>query len=118
MLALGRAQARLGDGEGARAAVLRALAAARQRGPFARATPAARELVRSRRFALAVLELGSVGLPPGGSDEEVVALLEEALALAADVPPALHARVLARLAVQLYWTGDPERIAQLTAEAR
>jgi hypothetical protein len=65
-----------------------------------------------------VLELGAVGLPPGGSDEEVVALLEEALALAADAPRALRARVLARLAVQLYWTGDPDRVARLIAEAR
>jgi DNA polymerase III delta prime subunit len=104
LLALGRAHARRGDPEAARPTLIDAAGAARRLGA-------------AQRFGLAVIELGAVGLPPDDEDAEVVALLEKALGMLDEGPSALRARLLARLAVQLYWRGPPERIAALVDEA-
>ena len=71
-----------------------------------------------RRLALAAVELGAVGLPPGDVDEEIVAVLDEALARLDNRPTLLRAAVLARLAVQLYWADSVTRREAVVAEAR
>lgn len=81
------------------------------------AASVARALGGARRFALATIELGAVGLPPEDEDTAAVALLEEALRMLDERPSALRARVLARLAVQLYWQEDRIRISELVDEA-
>jgi tetratricopeptide (TPR) repeat protein len=53
----------------------------------------------------------------GRVDEARVALLEEALAELGDQDDALRARLLARLALELYYSGDPERRLALSEEA-
>jgi AAA ATPase domain len=105
LLALGRARTRAGDIQGARGTLLEAIA-------LARSLPAV------RRLALAAVELGAVGLPPGDVDEEIVAVLEEALAALDERPTLLRAAVLARLAVQLYWSDSALRREAVVAEAR
>jgi tetratricopeptide (TPR) repeat protein len=105
LLALGRAHTRAGDLEAARGELMETIALARR-------------LRAARRMALAAVELGAVGLPPGDVDEEIVAALEEALERLDDRPTLLRARVLARLAVQLYWADGATRREGLVAEAR
>ncbi len=56
-------------------------------------------------------------LEPGKTDRYLVDLLEEAAAALAGADGALHARVLAHLAAELWYTGTPERRADLSAEA-
>jgi tetratricopeptide (TPR) repeat protein len=105
LLALGRARSRAGELELGHATLREAIGVAR-------------ELPAVRRFALAAIELGAVGLPPGDVDDEIVELLEEALRLLDDRPTVLRARVLARLAVQLYWSPSSARRDALVAQAR
>jgi hypothetical protein len=114
---LGRAlalQERLDTAPEERAALLLALGRARTRA----ADPAARETLLAAAsasrsagdavgLALAAVELGAVGLPPGDVDDEIVALLEEALEALDDHPTELRGVVLARLAVQQYWSPEP-----------
>ena len=53
----------------------------------------------------------------GRVDEERVAVLEEALAGLGDEDSPLRARLLARLALELYYSGDPARRLALSEEA-
>jgi AAA ATPase domain len=104
LIGLGCAQARAGHPENARVTLIEAALVARPLGA-------------ARRFALAAIELGAVGLPPDDEDTAAVELLGEALRMLDERPSALRARVLARLAVQLYWQGDRLRISELVDEA-
>lgn len=105
LLDLGRAETRSGDTGSARRHLVECCAAAR-------------ETKLPRRFAEAALELGAVGLPAGTVDHEQAALLEQALDLLDAEASPLRARVLARLAVTLYWEPDAGgRRAVLAAEA-
>jgi tetratricopeptide (TPR) repeat protein len=105
LLSLGRARSRAGDPGAARPTLIRA-------------ADVARRLAAARRFALAVIELGAVGLPAEFEDTQVVSLLEEALELLDDRPTELRGRVLARLAVQLYWSRSREEREGIVEEAR
>ncbi len=53
----------------------------------------------------------------GRVDEARLALLEEALAALGDEDSPLRARLLARLALELYYSGDPDRRVALSEEA-
>jgi DNA-binding SARP family transcriptional activator len=104
-LVLGEATDRAGDMPAARAAFADAAATARAAGDGA---------------ALATAALGLAG-PSwrsfGEIDRDAVDLLEEALAGLGDGDPDLRARLLARLAIALYFASVPERVAALTAES-
>jgi AAA ATPase-like protein len=60
-------------------------------------------------LARAALDFGAFALSPGVVDEELVGLLEQALGALDPGDIGLRARVLARLAVALYWSPDAER---------
>ena len=104
LLALGEAQTRAGDGPGARDTFTRAAEAARRGGSH-------------ERLARAALGFAGPWGTAGMTDESVVRLLEEALAVVGDGDGALRARLLARLAVELVWTGARERRLALSADA-
>jgi tetratricopeptide (TPR) repeat protein len=104
LLGLGCARARAGRPDDARDTLIEAASVA---GP----------LDAARRFAVAAIEIGAVGLPPDDEDAVAVQLLEQALRMLDKRPSALRARVLARLAVQLYWQEDRSRISELVDEA-
>ena len=79
--------------------------------------------VLARRLGDATL-LGRAALAHAGQwsilgrvDEERVAMLEEALAGLGDEDSPLRARLLARLALELYYSGDPARRLALSEEA-
>jgi tetratricopeptide (TPR) repeat protein len=95
----------------------RAGAHGRANASFRKAATAARELGSPERLAHAAL--GYAG--PRGSfavvDEELVALLEEALAAVGLRNDGVRARLLARLAMELYFAGSAERRATLVDEA-
>jgi class 3 adenylate cyclase/DNA polymerase III delta prime subunit len=80
----------------------------------------ARQMGDGERFARAALGYG-VGLGGFGyvdrADAELVKLLEEALITLGESESALHARVMARLAVELYYTHERERREALSEEA-
>ncbi|MEA2358682.1 MAG: hypothetical protein QOI62_1942 [Solirubrobacteraceae bacterium] len=105
LLALGRARTRGGDLQAAHGTLIETIALARR-------------LPAVRRLALAAIELGAVGLPPGDVDEEIVGVLEDALERLDQRPTVLRGRVLARLAVQLYWAATADRREAVVAEAR
>jgi tetratricopeptide (TPR) repeat protein len=68
-------------------------------------------------LARAALSLGGFGLSPGMVDDDLVAVLEEALR---GLPPdgsALRARLLVRLAVALYYSDAAERREELVQQA-
>jgi DNA-binding SARP family transcriptional activator len=102
LAALGDARNRAGGRGAAREAFLEAAALARARGD-------------ARLLARAALGAGGIGVTIGPADAELVRLLEEALAaLAAE--PALRARLLGRLAAELYYADRP-RADALSREA-
>ena len=103
MLAVGEAQARAGDP----AAEPVFLAAERL----------ARELGDAELVARAVLGRCGVGVTIVGLDTARAHALEEALELLGDGPPALRSRVLARLAIELYYAPGRARADPLSAEA-
>jgi tetratricopeptide (TPR) repeat protein len=85
---------------------------------FREAADVARALGSARLLALAALGLGAPGAMIGGIvDQAQVALLEEALAAVGDGHPALRARLLARLAIELSFSEARDRRAQLSGEA-
>jgi DNA-binding SARP family transcriptional activator/DNA polymerase III delta prime subunit len=97
----------------------RAGAADQARETFARAVQLARELDSGTLLAEAALGAGGVGVTLVDVDTALIALLEEALE---ELPPdeqRLRARLLARLATELYYSGDSgrERARELTMEA-
>jgi hypothetical protein len=68
-------------------------------------------------LARAALDFGAFALSPGVVDEELVRLLEVALAALDPGDSALRVRLLARLGVALYWSPEVERRLALTDEA-
>jgi DNA-binding SARP family transcriptional activator/tetratricopeptide (TPR) repeat protein len=105
LLACGDAQTKAGDAGGARAT-------------FRQAADAARRLGSPRLLAQAALGYGSAGQMAGGvHDEEGVALLEEALAAVGEGDDPLRARLLARLAIDLSFSDERQRRAELSGEA-
>lgn len=107
LLKLGTSQTRSGDREAARAS-------------FHRAANLARELHAPERLAQVAIDLapGFFSIETGISDEYLVERLEEALDALGRQNPMLRLRLLARLALALYWTDEGERRATLCAEAR
>ncbi|HYC82734.1 MAG TPA: hypothetical protein VEB65_13150, partial [Solirubrobacterales bacterium] len=100
LLAMGRARSRAGDPSGARST-------------FGRAAELAHRIGAAQQLASAALEFG-VRYPEAGLlDEELVALLEGALAALPDRDSALRAMVLARLGQSLYYSPDRERWREL-----
>lgn len=104
LLALGEAHHRAG-------AHGRAHAAFRQAGSLAR------ELHSPARLARAALGYGGPRGSFGVVDQELVSLLEEALATLGRCDDAVRARLLARLAMELYFGGAAERRVTLVDEA-
>jgi DNA-binding SARP family transcriptional activator/tetratricopeptide (TPR) repeat protein len=93
-------------------------AAGDARATFRQAAGATRGLGSARLLALAALGYGSAGQMAGGvHDEAGVQLLEEALAAAGDADDSLRARLVARLAIELSFSDERERRAQLSGEA-
>jgi hypothetical protein len=100
---LGDARNRSGDRAAARAA-------------FAEAAACARAADDSELLARAALGAGGLGVTIGPCDRELVALLEEAVAGLPPAAVALRARVLGRLATELYYE-DRARADALSREA-
>jgi AAA ATPase domain len=103
LVELGRAEVHSGDAEAR--ATLRTAAAS------------ATEVGRPDLLARAALDFGAFALSPGIVDEELVRLLEQALDALDPSDSALRARVLARLAVALYWSPQVDRRLALADEA-
>jgi AAA ATPase-like protein len=104
VLALGHARARSGD--------------PRARETLLQAAQAARGVDRPELLARAALAFRVFGLSPGVVDEAQIEFLEEALERLDTGDSTLRARVLARLAVALYFRpGTTERRERLVAEA-
>jgi DNA-binding SARP family transcriptional activator len=103
LLALGEAQARAGDPVAERTF----LAAERQ----------ARVLDDPELVARGVLGRCGVGVTIVGLDAARARALEEALALLGERSPALRARILGRLAIELYYAPGRARADPLSAEA-
>ncbi|HEX3511945.1 MAG TPA: AAA family ATPase, partial [Solirubrobacteraceae bacterium] len=104
LLALGEAYARAGSVHPAR-------------GAFRRAAGIARGVRSPERLARAAFGFGGPRATYPIVDDEVVSLLEEALAALGSRDDGLRARLLARLAMELYFAGAPERRAALAEEA-
>ncbi len=107
--ALGEARMRAGDIPGGREALARAAAAARRFGD-------------PMRVAQAALAYAPWGLSPGVVEDDVVALLGEAVDVLDDAGgnvrvDALRARLRARLASALYWSPETDRRTRLVEEA-
>src|SRR5438552_5956461 len=109
LLARGGAQWKAGDGPAARETFRQAAEIARRVGD-----PAL--LARS---ALGFAGEGSrlLWVRSGVVDQPRIELLEEALHRLGDVDPGLRAQLLARLAINLYWAPQPERVLALSDEA-
>jgi len=87
---------------------------------FADAASLAREHRMADQLARAALGFGggqTFDIPPFTVDDELVGLLEEAREVLGPRDGGLHARVLGRLAVALYFSDDTERRAELGREA-
>ncbi len=97
----------------------RALSVDAARQTFQLVAASARHLRMPDCFAQAALGFVGLGLgvPRGSVDAAAVSLLEEALAQLGDGDSTLRARVLARLAVELYFSDTAERRFRLGNEA-
>jgi hypothetical protein len=84
---------------------------------FERAGEIATEIGDPDLLAWAALGRSGIGVTILDVDEGAVALLEGAAEALAGEPPELYARVLARLAIELYYSTDRERSPALSAEA-
>jgi tetratricopeptide (TPR) repeat protein len=85
---------------------------------FQEAADAARALGSARLLAQAALGYAAPGQMAGGIvDQQVVLLLEEALEAVGEDDPALRARLLARLAIELSFSEARDRRAELSGEA-
>jgi class 3 adenylate cyclase/tetratricopeptide (TPR) repeat protein len=84
--------------------------------PFRSAATIARSRGDAVSLSRAGLGFGGRVVPAGTVDAEGIALLEEALG-ALEGDPSLRAIVLGRLAMELYWTGDRDRMDSLSREA-
>src|SRR5213083_2740820 len=109
LLARGGAQWKAGDGPGARETF-------RQAADLARRIGDAPLLARS---ALGFAGEGSrlLWVRSGVVDQPRIELLQEALDGLGERDPGLRARLLARLAINLYWAPEPERVLALSEEA-
>jgi DNA-binding SARP family transcriptional activator/tetratricopeptide (TPR) repeat protein len=103
LLALGASEARAGLEEA--------------RESFATALEVARELADPVLLARAALGVAGPWSTLGREDPEVVAVLEEALGGLGEEDSPLRARLLARLSLELYYAGQPERRMALSEEA-
>jgi hypothetical protein len=72
---------------------------------------------RSDLLARAALDFGAFALSPGVVDEELVSLLDGALAALDPGDSALRVRLMARLGVALYWSPEAERRLSITEDA-
>jgi DNA-binding SARP family transcriptional activator len=104
VLRAGQARAQAGDRLGGRAALEDGAALAA-------------ELGEPELLAQASLSIDSHGLSMGLVDERLVAILGDALAGLRPVDHGLRSRVLARLARELFFSGDTARLERLGAEA-
>jgi tetratricopeptide (TPR) repeat protein len=105
LVACGDAQTKAGEGAAAHAT-------------FREAADVARALDSPRLLAMAALGYGAAWQMAGGVvDDTLVQLLEEALTAVGDTEPALRARLLARLAIELSFSDQRERRAELSGEA-
>jgi tetratricopeptide (TPR) repeat protein len=104
LLALGSSEDRAGMEEEARST-------------FAAAAATARRLFDMPLLGRAALGFAGQWSILGRVDQARVALLEEALAGLGDEDSALRARLLARLALELYYSGEPDRRLALSEEA-
>jgi DNA-binding SARP family transcriptional activator/tetratricopeptide (TPR) repeat protein len=105
LLACGHAQTKAGD-------------TAESHDTFREAADTARALGSAQLLAQAALGYGAAGQMAGGIvDEPLVRLLEEALEAVGDDDPALRARLVARLAIELSFSEARERRAKLSSEA-
>jgi tetratricopeptide (TPR) repeat protein len=77
----------------------------------------ARRMGDTELLARAALSLGGYGLSPGMVDDDVVAVLEEALEGLSPDGGALRARLLVRLGVALYYSDAAPRREELVQEA-
>lgn len=77
----------------------------------------AREARDTHQFARAVLASCMPGMLFGVAQDRRVALLEEALAVVGERPEPLRAIILARLALELYWSPERQRSLDLAAES-
>jgi tetratricopeptide (TPR) repeat protein len=84
---------------------------------FADARSVARELGDPVLLARAALGAAGPWSTLGREDPAVVAMLEEALAALGEEDSPLRARLLARLSLELYYAGQPERRMALSEEA-
>jgi DNA-binding SARP family transcriptional activator len=98
-------------------ALLRAGAPGEARACFAAAAALARRTRDSELLAHAALGSAGLGVALIDVDPERVELLEEALAAVGDRHPLLSSQLLARLAVELYYTPARDRSEALSAEA-
>jgi hypothetical protein len=103
ILARGQAQMHAGEDAG--------------RGTLLDAVAIARALPDHDLLGRAALSLGGFGLSPGIVDDQLVTVLEEALAAIDPADSALRARLLVRLAVAIYWCNEPDRREALVGEA-
>jgi len=103
LLALGASQDRAGAPEA--------------RPTFSAAADAARALGDPALLGRAALGYAGRWSQLGRVEEDVAALLQEALARLGGEDSPLRARLLARLALELYYAGDPDRRLALSAEA-
>jgi DNA-binding SARP family transcriptional activator/tetratricopeptide (TPR) repeat protein len=105
LIACGNAQTKAGEGNAAHAT-------------FREAAGVARALGSPRLLAQAALGYGTAWQMAGGVvDETLVDMLEEALEAVGREDPALRARLLARLAIELSFSDQRERRAELSSEA-
>ena len=104
LIALGETRQRAGDSDGAREA-------------FARAANLARASGLPAELAQAALGFGAIVVKPGETDQTLVALLEQSLALVPESSAALRSQLLARLARELHFKADTERPRALAVEA-
>jgi DNA-binding SARP family transcriptional activator/tetratricopeptide (TPR) repeat protein len=104
LLSLGEAQLRAGQ-------------AVRARTTFADAAGEARAIGAPDLLARAALGFGGLGVAIIAVDDPTVALLEEALAALGAEDSPLRSRVMARLAVELYYGPSRKRSEALSAEA-
>ena len=104
LLGLGEAHLRMGDVEASR-------------GHFSAAADAAREGGDAVALAHAALGRSGLGATVLGHDPQTVALLEQALAGLGEREPALRARLMGRLAIELYHSPPAVRREELSARA-
>lgn len=106
LLRLGQAESKAGRTDDARRHMEEAAGIARGR----------RDAERLGRAALGVAP-GFVMFGTGVADESLIALIEEALDLLPEEDSPLRARLLARLAVELYYRDEPERRYEVSGQA-